>query len=75
MSEEIKIDKKLFHDRLAGLISQWKSDKRNDSSFNGANSIAVCVGKATEGAYPKSAALQVSQYLDPSLRHRISNGK
>ena len=60
MAEEIAIDKQLFHDRLSSFTTQWKADKRaGDALFNGAGSIVVCVGKANEGHYTKSAALQV----------------
>lgn len=54
------IDKDLFHERLSSLLTQWKTDKRSgDASFFGVGSIAACVGKANEGHYTKSAALQV----------------
>ncbi len=57
---EIEISAELFHSRLSSFITQWKNDKRGgDTVFNGVGSIVVSVGKATEGAYPKSAALQV----------------
>jgi hypothetical protein len=60
MSDEIVIDKGSFHTRLSSFITQWKSDKRSDALFSGVGSIAICVGKASDGAYPKSAAFQVS---------------
>jgi hypothetical protein len=60
MSDDIVIDKASFHDRLSTFIAQWKSDgKRSDALFSGIGSIAICVGKASDGAYPKSAAFQV----------------
>jgi len=59
MSDEIVIDKTSFHTRLSSFITQWKSDKRSDALFSGIGSIAICVGKASDGAYPKSAAFQV----------------
>jgi hypothetical protein len=60
MSDEIVIDKQIFHDRLSQFLTQWKNDKRsNDALFHGIGSIAICVGKASDGAYPKSAAFQV----------------
>lgn len=59
MSDEIVIDKQIFHNRLSEFISKWKSDKRaNNVLFNDIGSIAICVGKASDGAYPKSAAFQ-----------------
>jgi hypothetical protein len=60
MSDDIVIDKTSFHTRLSSFITQWKSDKRSDALFSGVGSIAICVGKASDGAYPKSAAFQVS---------------
>jgi hypothetical protein len=60
MSDEIVIDKQIFHNRLSEFITKWKNDKRaNDVLFNSIGSIAICVGKASDGAYPKSAAFQV----------------
>jgi FACT complex subunit SPT16 N-terminal lobe domain len=60
MSDEIVIDKQIFHNRLSEFISKWKNDKRaNNVLFNDIGSIAICVGKASDGAYPKSAAFQV----------------
>jgi hypothetical protein len=61
MSSEIEISSDTFHGRLSSFITQWKNDKRaGDVLFNGVGSIVISVGKATEGSYPKSAALQVS---------------
>lgn len=60
MSDEIVIDKHIFHNRLSEFITKWKNDKRaNNVLFNDIGSIAICVGKASDGAYPKSAAFQV----------------
>ncbi|RDW80024.1 putative FACT complex subunit SPT16 [Coleophoma cylindrospora] len=49
---EIKIDAKLFQERLSHFISAWKADKRagNDALFNGASSILVLMGKTEETA-------------------------
>lgn len=55
MADEISIDKKLFHKRLASFIAEWKRDK-----FGGVGSIVLCVGKASEGGvYSKPVAFQV----------------
>ena len=61
MADEVVIDKDLFHDRLSSLLGQWKTDKRSggDAIFHGVGSIVAVVGKANEGHYTKSAALQV----------------
>ncbi|KAI1005200.1 FACT complex subunit [Podosphaera aphanis] len=46
---EIKIDAKLFHERLSHLVATWKADKRTgDALFNGASSILVLMGKTDE---------------------------
>jgi hypothetical protein len=64
MASEIEISADLFHSRLSSFITAWKNDKRGgDALFGGVGSIVVSVGKATEGAYPKSAAVQVSLEL------------
>lgn len=58
---EIEISAELFHARLSSFIASWKNDKRNsDALFGGVGSVVISVGKATEGSYPKSAAIQVS---------------
>ena len=60
MSDEIVIEKNLLHNRLSNFLTQWKTDKRqNDALFQGAGSIVILVGKASDGAYVKSTAFQV----------------
>jgi hypothetical protein len=59
MASEIEISAELFHSRLASFIAAWKN-RNNEALFQGVGSVVISVGKATEGAYPKSAALQVS---------------
>jgi hypothetical protein len=72
MSDEIVIDKASFHARLSSFITQWKNDKRSDALFSGVGSIVICVGKASDGAYPKSAAFQVGgQHM--SLRSLLTS--
>jgi nucleosome binding factor SPN SPT16 subunit len=57
---DIQIDKTTFHDRLSGFLAAWKNDKRSgDAVFSGASSMFICVGKATEAVYSKTAALQL----------------
>jgi hypothetical protein len=62
MADDILIDKALFHERLSSFVTKWKADKRsNNSVFQGADSIATVVGKASDpGSYLKPAAFQVS---------------
>ncbi|KUI61029.1 FACT complex subunit SPT16 [Cytospora mali] len=49
MSDAIKIDNKLFHERISHFINAWKADKRSgDALFGGASSIVVMMGKMEE---------------------------
>jgi len=60
MSDEVVIDKQIFHDRLSGLIAQWKADKRSgDALFGGAGSLLVITGKAGDDDLVKNTAFQV----------------
>ncbi|KAF2397363.1 SPT16-domain-containing protein [Trichodelitschia bisporula] len=60
MADQVTIDKKLFHDRLSAFLAAWKTDRRSgDGIFQGVGSIVICVGKASEGEYPKSSAFQL----------------
>ncbi|MCJ1238148.1 FACT complex subunit spt16 [Varicellaria rhodocarpa] len=46
MADEVKIDKKTFHDRLSQFISAWKADKRSgDALFGGVGSMMILLGK------------------------------
>ncbi|KAF2839097.1 SPT16-domain-containing protein [Patellaria atrata CBS 101060] len=58
--DQIVIDKRLFHDRIASFIAAWKADKRSgDALFSGIGSLVIVVGKASDGIYSKSAAFQL----------------
>ncbi|KAF2643508.1 SPT16-domain-containing protein [Massarina eburnea CBS 473.64] len=61
MADDIVIDKALFHERLTSFVTKWKADKRaNNAVFQGADSIAAVVGKASDpGSYLKPAAFQL----------------
>ena len=60
MADEVSIDKATFHNRLSGLITQWKADKRSGNHiFGDAGSIAIVMGKTDEAAgFHKANALQ-----------------
>jgi len=46
---DIKIDGKLFQERVSHFINAWKADKRSgDVLFEGASSIVISMGKAEE---------------------------
>ncbi|KAI1332711.1 FACT complex subunit SPT16 [Xylariaceae sp. FL0255] len=50
---EIKIDAKLFHERLSQFISAWKTDKRanpENGVFGGVSSILILTGKVDEAS-------------------------
>lgn len=61
MTEEVKIDKQAFQDRLAHFISSWKADKRlGDALFGGAGSIIILMGKTEEAtSFQKNNAMHV----------------
>ena len=61
MTEEIRIDKQLFYDRLSHLISAWKADKRaNDTLFGAVGSILVLLGRTEDSSsFQKSNAVHV----------------
>lgn len=62
MAETIKIDGKLFQERVSHLINSWKADKRSgDTIFGGASSIVVMMGKVEEVQnFSKNNAMHVS---------------
>lgn len=60
MSDAIKIDSKLFQDRISHFINAWKADKRSgDALFGGASSIVVMMGKGEVQNFNKSNAMHV----------------
>lgn len=60
MADEVNIDKTQFHNRLSGLISAWKADKRGGNHvFGDVGSIVVAMGKSDEAAgFHKANGLQ-----------------
>lgn len=61
MSEAIKIDNKLFQERISHFINAWKADKRSgDALFGGASSIIIMMGKMEEAqGFQKNNAMHV----------------
>lgn len=59
MADAIKIDAKVFFERLQILLNSWKTDKRSgDTQFGGADSIVVLTGKSEpENSFVKNNAL------------------
>jgi nucleosome binding factor SPN SPT16 subunit len=60
---EIKIDSKLFQERVSHFINAWKADKRSgDALFGGASSVVINMGKAEEvPEFHKNNAVHVSR--------------
>ncbi|KAK4452354.1 FACT complex subunit ctc-2 [Podospora aff. communis PSN243] len=56
---DIKIDSKLFQERISHFINAWKSDKRSgDALFGGASSIVILMGKVdTNPEFHKNNAM------------------
>lgn len=61
MSEAIKIDNKLFQERISHFVNAWKADKRSgDALFGGASSILIMMGKMEEAqGFQKNNAMHV----------------
>lgn len=59
MADAIKIDAKVFFERLQILLNSWKTDKRSgDTQFGGADSIVILTGKSEpENSFVKNNAL------------------
>lgn len=59
MADAIKIDAKVFFERLQILLNSWKTDKRSgDAQFSGADSIVILTGKSEpENSFVKNNAL------------------
>lgn len=60
---EIKIDSKIFQERVNLFAASWKNDLRSkDGQFGGANSIVVMMGKVEEvPEFHKNNAMHVSR--------------
>lgn len=69
---EIKIDSKLFQERLSHFATAWKNDLRSkESLFGGASSIVVMMGKVEEAPeFHKNNAVHVSHFLTARDHHR-----
>ena len=59
---EIKIDSKLFQERVSHFVSAWKADKRgSDTVFAGASSLVIMLGKVEDNPdFHKNNAMHVS---------------
>jgi nucleosome binding factor SPN SPT16 subunit len=61
---EIKIDSKLFQERISHFATAWKNDLRSkDGLFNGAQSLVVMMGKVEEvPEFHKNNAIHVCDH-------------
>lgn len=66
---EIKIDSKLFQERISHFVNAWKADKRaGDAVFGGVSSILVMMGKVEEvQEFHKNNAMHVSVLMKKSV--------
>lgn len=74
---DIKIDSKVFQERLSHFINAWKADKRSgDAVFGGVSSIVILMGKVDEEPeFYKNNAMHVSLTHDAtSVVSRGANG-
>jgi len=64
---EVKIDSKLFQERMTHITNSWKNDMRSkEGAFNGASSIAILMGKAEESQdFHKNNAVHVRSFPSP----------
>lgn len=64
---DIKIDGKLFQERINHFINAWKADKRaGDTIFGGASSIVINMGKVEESPeFQKNNAMHVRLICPP----------
>jgi nucleosome binding factor SPN SPT16 subunit len=59
---DIKIDSKVFQDRISHFVNAWKADRRaGDALFGGASSIVINMGKVEANPeFHKNNATHVS---------------
>lgn len=61
MADAIRIDAKLFQERISHFINAWKNDRRSgDTLFGGVSSIVIMMGKVEEApSFNKNNAMHV----------------
>lgn len=67
---DIKIDSKVFQERISHFVNAWKADKRSgDALFQGASSVVILMGKVDEEPeLYKNNAMHVRDGTHPDLR-------
>jgi nucleosome binding factor SPN SPT16 subunit len=70
---EIKIDSKLFQERISHFVTAWKNDLRSkDGLFNGAQSLVVMMGKVEEvPEFHKNNAIHVCDLEKPPKSNAV----
>jgi nucleosome binding factor SPN SPT16 subunit len=65
---DIKIDSKVFQERISHFVNAWKADKRSgDALFGGVSSIAILMGKVDANPeFHKNNAMHVGLGSLPS---------
>lgn len=71
---DIKIDSKLFQERISHFINAWKADKRSgDALFQGVSSIVVLMGKVDANPeFHKNNAMHVRIMTSTRLLTRVN---
>jgi nucleosome binding factor SPN SPT16 subunit len=69
---DIKLDNKLFQERISHFTTAWKNDLRSkESLFGGASSLVIMMGKVEDAPeLHKNNAIHVSAFLRYGLSRR-----
>lgn len=60
MADNVKIDGKLFQERINHFVGAWKNDKRaGDQIFSGVSSILIMMGKVDDPVFHKNNSMHV----------------
>jgi nucleosome binding factor SPN SPT16 subunit len=72
---EIKIDSKVFQERISHFVTAWKNDLRSkDGLFGGAQSMVVMMGKVEEiPEFHKNNAIHVCDPDNPRFEAKDGN--
>lgn len=69
---DVKIDSRVFQERLSHFINAWKADKRSgDALFGGVSSIVILMGRVgEEPEFYKNNAMHVCLREDSAMHCR-----
>lgn len=66
MADNVKIDGKLFQERINHFVGAWKNDKRaGDTIFSGVSSILIMMGKVDDPVFHKNNSMHVRLISNP----------